>query len=107
MQHRLELTLGEDDYQVLASAAQIAGQTPEETAQTWLLAAIRTAQHTGHLVHFLDLVRIALSDPVVPFIGAIRSDMPDWSERHDYYIGQTLRERMSDAGEGDVQGDTR
>lgn len=90
MQHRLEVILGEDEYQLLVRAAQLEGRTPEETAQTWLLAAIRAAQQTGQLTHFLDLVRIALSDPVVPFIGTIRSEVPDWAERHDDYIGQVL-----------------
>jgi hypothetical protein len=33
------------------------------------------------------------------FIGAFISTIPDWADRHDKYVGQTLMEQMR--GEGD------
>lgn len=38
-------------------------------------------------------------DPVEPFIGAFRSDVPDWADQHDKYLGQSLMEEMR--GESD------
>lgn len=33
-------------------------------------------------------------DPVEPFIGALPSEVPDWTSQHDKYLGQALREEM-------------
>jgi hypothetical protein len=33
-------------------------------------------------------------DPVESFIGALPSDVPDWTSQHDKYLGQTLLEEM-------------
>jgi hypothetical protein len=31
-------------------------------------------------------------DPLEEFIGAIRSDIPDWGKNHDRYLGEGLLE---------------
>jgi hypothetical protein len=36
----------------------------------------------------------AAIDPVEPFIGALPSDVPDWANQHDKYLGRTLMEEM-------------
>jgi hypothetical protein len=33
-------------------------------------------------------------DPLEPFIGAIRSDVPDAADQHDKYLGQPLAEEL-------------
>jgi hypothetical protein len=33
-------------------------------------------------------------DPLEPFIGKLRSDVPDWADQHDRYIGQQLLKEM-------------
>ncbi len=33
-------------------------------------------------------------DPVEPFIGAFPSEVPDWSTKHDEYLGKALMEEM-------------
>ncbi len=36
-----------------------------------------------------------VTDPVEPFIGAFRSDVPDWAAQHDTHLGQSLREELA------------
>jgi len=79
------LEVPEEIYQPLAKSAEQKGATPEELAIEWLAAAIRTA----------------ISDPVEKFIGAFSSNIPDWADQHDKYIGQVLMKQMcSERGEG-------
>lgn len=33
-------------------------------------------------------------DPVEQLIGALPTDVPDWSSEHDKYLGETLRNKM-------------
>jgi hypothetical protein len=33
-------------------------------------------------------------DPIVPFIGAFPSNVPDWANQPDKYLGQALMEEM-------------
>ena len=74
MSHRLILEIPEDVYEPLVKTAAQIGQTPEKLAIHWLAAATQ---------HHVD-------DPVEKFIGAFSSNVPDWADRHDQYIGQAL-----------------
>jgi hypothetical protein len=84
MGHTLTLEVPENIYGPLAKTAKLSGRSPEEWVLQWLITAIRTA----------------LEDPVENFIGAFRSDIPDWSDQHDKYIGQTMMEEIHGKDEG-------
>ncbi len=81
MGHRLVLELPQEVYEPLADSARRAGSTPEGLAVAWLAAVGRHAAR----------------DPVEPFIGAFRSDVPDWAEQHGKYLGQALAAPLSGA----------
>jgi hypothetical protein len=66
-------------YQTLQNLATQTGRSPEEIA-TELLEK--------------DLQMI--DDPVDEFIGAFQTNIPDWGENHDYYLGQELQENHND-----------
>lgn len=78
MGRTLMLEVPEDMYEPLAKTAKQTGQTPEALAVEWLMTAIRNA----------------VNDPVENFIGAFRSNTPDWADEHDKYIGQALVAQM-------------
>jgi len=78
MGHVLYLELPEDIYKPLIKNAKRKGCSPEETAIEYLKSI---------LVKFED-------DPIEKFIGAFHSDNPDWADKHDKYLGQTLMEEM-------------
>jgi hypothetical protein len=80
MGRTLTLKLPEEVYQPLAQTAERTGTTPAQLAVEWLAAASRQA--TG--------------DPLEPFIGALRTGVPDWPDQHDQYLGQALREPTSE-----------
>ena len=82
MGHTLMLEVPENIYQPLAKTAEQRGGTPEELAMEWLLTA-------SHLV---------VDDPVENFIGAFHSNISDWADQHDKYIGQTLMSQMQSKG---------
>lgn len=85
MGYTLTLEVPEDVYEPLAKAAEQSGQKLEALAVEWLLLGMHTVVH----------------DPLEEFIGAFASDLPDWTEKHDEYLGQTLMQ----AGEaGAVRG---
>lgn len=85
MGHILQLEVPEDVYESLMRAADQTGQRPEAVAVQWLVSATR------------DLV----DDPLEPFIGAFPSDIPDWADQHDRYIGNAILEQgQSTNGEG-------
>ncbi|CAN1209104.1 CopG family transcriptional regulator [Tumidithrix helvetica PCC 7403] len=72
----ITLELPKNIYESLQKAAARAGQSPQELITQLLGQTMMT---------FAD-------DPVDEFIGAFRSDIPDWGENHDRYIGQELME---------------
>ena len=72
------LEVPEDIYESLVKAAEQAGQPVEEVAVQWLSAANRDS----------------VEDPFAKRIGAFASDIPDWADNHDYYIGQAILETM-------------
>jgi len=71
MEHTLVLELSEDIYEPLAKTAKERGSLPEELAVEWLASAIRKA----------------IDDPVENFIGTFSSNIPDWADQHDRYLG--------------------
>ncbi|GAX40621.1 hypothetical protein NIES4075_15870 [Tolypothrix sp. NIES-4075] len=74
MNHTLRLQIPETLYEPLVKVAAQMGRTPEELAIDWLAAAVQ---------EYVD-------DPLEKFIGAFSSNIPDWADQHDRYIGQSL-----------------
>ncbi len=74
MGHPLTLELPENVYQLLQKTATQTGQQPEVLAVQWL-KQISQQQET---------------DPLEKFIGAFESNIPNWADEHDKYIGQSL-----------------
>ncbi len=72
MGRTMTLEVPESIYEPLAKTAEQRGRMPEQLALEWLVTALRTAAN----------------DPVENFIGAFVSDIPDWTDRHDEYLGQ-------------------
>ncbi len=83
MTHSLVLEVPEDVYLPLVKTAEAAGQKVEQLAIELLTAVARPAA----------------DDPVENFIGALHSDVPDWADAHDKYIGQSLRLEMQEGNE--------
>ncbi len=81
MTHKLELELPSEVFEPLADAARRSGTTLEGLAVEWLAAVGREAAR----------------DPLEPFIGAFPSDVPDWTARHDAYLGQALKRELRGA----------
>ena len=74
MTHKLILELPTEVYDPLADAAKRAGATLEQLAIAWLACVSRRGT----------------DDPLEKFIGAIRTNTPDWTDQHDKYLGQAL-----------------
>ncbi|OCQ93337.1 hypothetical protein BCD67_03595 [Oscillatoriales cyanobacterium USR001] len=72
----ITLQLPANIYEPLQKAAARVGRSPEELITQWLEQNLQT---------FAD-------DPLEEFIGAFRSNIPDWGENHDRYLGQELME---------------
>ena len=70
----LTLQLPEELYNPLLEIAQRWGQSPEEVTLQWLKSSIQ---------QFTD-------DPLEPLIGSFQSNIPDWTEHHDRYLGENL-----------------
>jgi hypothetical protein len=86
VERSLSLELPEDLYASLAKIAEQEGKPPEELASQWLAIAIRSLT----------------PDPLDNLIGSMNSGIPDWGDRHDWYIGQAILESMrGDHGEND------
>jgi hypothetical protein len=81
MAHTLTLELPDAVYRPLVRTAEQTRRKPDQLAVEWLAVAVR---------RFAD-------DPLEKFIGAIQSDVPDWADRHDYYLGQALLKEMRDS----------
>lgn len=89
MGHALVLELPEEIYQPLIKTAQESGDTPEQVATNWLIAAIRQNWN----------------DPVEKFIGVFRSNAVDWTDQHDLYLGQELFQEMQGQTEASLSGE--
>jgi len=84
MPHALTIDVPEEVFLSLEKLASREGKTPEVIAQVLLARAV---QDQG-------------SDPVLGWIGAFESHVPDAAERHDFYLGEAL------ANEGDSRGES-
>ena len=78
MGHALILELSEEIYLPLIKTAQQSGYTPEQVATNWLAAVGRQTWN----------------DPLEKFIGVFQSNIFDWADQHDSYIGQALFHEM-------------
>ena len=78
MGQTLILEIPDDVYKVLADIASQEGKTPEEMSAQWVATTVERIQN----------------DPVERFIGAFSSDIPDWADRHDEYLGEALMKEM-------------
>ena len=89
MSHTLTLDVSEEVYTLLVKAAKQTGQLPETLANELLTAVTRKLS----------------DDPVEQFIGALKSPVSDWADKHDKYIGNVIMETMNSAEyEGDTDG---
>jgi hypothetical protein len=70
-------------YQPFIKAAEQSGHTPEQLATSWLVANIRQAQQ----------------DPLEQYFGLFRSNVTDWVDGHDRYLGQEQVEQMQEQAE--------
>ncbi len=74
MTHSITLEIPENIYRTLDEEAKSKGRKVEEIA----LEKLRNGESTE------------TEDPLDKFVGAFRSDVPDWAENHDKYIGEEL-----------------
>ncbi len=84
MSHVLQLELPEEIYKPLAKNAKQKGRSPEEIAIEYLKSILSKLE----------------DDPIEKFIGAFRSDNPDWADQHDKYLGQAQIEKMREKEPG-------
>lgn len=74
MTQTLTLQIPEEIYQPLRAIAQRRGQSAEEFTLEWLATSIQ---------HFTD-------DPLEPLLGSVQSNIADWTEKADDYLGKNL-----------------
>ena len=74
MTHSLVLEVPESIYQPIVEEAEAEGRKVKEIALEGL--AVKKPQPTA--------------DPLDEFVGAVRSDVPDWADNHDKYLGEEL-----------------
>lgn len=75
MTYPLRIELAEDAYLALVNTAQHIGQTPERLAAQWLSE---------------DICRWPAADPIESLIGAFHSQVTDWADWHDEYLGNAM-----------------
>ena len=74
MTHSLLLEVPESIYQPLVSEAEAEGRKVEEIA----------------LERLANGKPKKIDDPLDEFVGAFRSDVPDWADNHDKYLSENL-----------------
>ncbi len=74
MTHSLVLEVPESIYQPIVEEAETEGRKVEEIALERL--AVKKPQTMAH--------------PLDEFVGAFRSDVPDWADNHNKYLGEEL-----------------
>jgi hypothetical protein len=80
--HPLTIDVPDDVFANLSKLALQQGKPPEVLAQELVSKAIEELEE----------------DPLLKWIGAFESNVPDAAERHDHYIGQALyRELCGDS----------
>lgn len=75
MTHSLTLELPDSIYRSLAEKAAAEGRRVEEVA----LEKLSNGNSNG-----------SVEDPLDKFVGAFSSDVPDWADNHDKYLGESL-----------------
>lgn len=78
MSQTLTISVPDAVYESLTRAAEETGEPPEALAAQWLTATVQRAAN----------------DPLDRFIGAFQSEVPDWADKHDKYIGEATAERL-------------
>lgn len=79
MTHSLTLELPDNIYRSLAEKAAAEGRPVEDIALEQL--ANGDAEQD-------------VEDPLDKFVGAFKSDVPDWADNHDKYLGENLYREM-------------
>lgn len=72
MERTLTIEIPETVYESLLQVVRKTGRTPQDWILEWLTREVQAA----------------LEDPLERFIGAFQSEVSDWVEWHDLYIGQ-------------------
>jgi hypothetical protein len=80
MAHTITLSIPDEAYEWLQKTANGTGRTPEEVAGEWLAARLRRLSE----------------DPLLKLVGAFEWPA-DLGERHDEYIGEGLKQKLSGA----------
>ncbi|PIU67126.1 MAG: hypothetical protein COS85_01935 [Armatimonadetes bacterium CG07_land_8_20_14_0_80_59_28] len=81
MAHTLTIRLREELYELLEQMGERAGKTSDELGSQWIELALERV----------------VNDPLFKHAGSVNSGVTDWADRHDYYLGQTLKEEMDGA----------
>ncbi|MEL4895385.1 hypothetical protein [Crocosphaera sp. Alani8] len=76
MTHSVTLNIPDHLYDPLLEKANQTGKKPEELMIEYLQTMIKNTE----------------DDPVEEFIGAIDSDISDWTKNHELYLGKSLSE---------------
>ena len=79
MNHSLTLEIPQPVYENLVKKGTQTGKTPEEVAVQLLSNSVQEP---------------LAEDPLEEFIGAFNSNIPDWTEKHDQYLGKALNENI-------------
>ena len=78
MTHSLLLEVPESIYQPIVEEARVEGRKIEEIA----------------LERLANCKPKKIDDSLDEFVGAFRSDVPDWADNHDKYLGENLTREM-------------
>lgn len=78
MSHPLTINVSEEVFSNLNKLALQQGKTPETLAQELVSTAVQELEE----------------DPLLRWVGAVESDVPDAAERHDYYLGEALYKEL-------------
>ncbi|WP_373480746.1 hypothetical protein [Geminocystis sp.] len=79
MNYSLKLEISQTLYENLVKTATKTGKTKEEIAIEVLQTSVK------------NLIK---EDPLDEFIGSINSNINDWTEKHDQYLGNILNEKI-------------
>jgi len=81
----VSLEISDELYRTLSDVAARQNRSAEEVGAEWFQSTIE---------------RLA-ADPIMSLIGSVRSesDVSDWADRHDYYIGEHLAAELRDEEE--------
>lgn len=79
MAHTIQVEIPESTYESLALTAREQGKQLEDLAAQLLADALSGDTQ---------------ADPFEQFIGAFRSDVPNWADQHDKYLGANLMRKL-------------